>query len=201
MQLANTADPNSKLKKVVKNVGDKKGSQGPISSLDWIGAQIQKLGKNLSNPKDKDKFFELKERYYKEFLAKINVTNNIVVHFPKQTFTPYKYYVGKGNNSILVRNCLKSRFWWSMGDFEEWDEFHFIWTQWKTNKIIAKIKTNNEVIASNTDPTLTTKSGLSIKDGSDSMLSTDRDSNSSAETLLATPTKRKRVGTALLASQ
>jgi|LauGreDrversion4_2_1035121.scaffolds.fasta_scaffold160608_2 hypothetical protein len=33
------------------------------------------------------------------------------------------------------------------------------------------------------------------------MLSTDRDSNSSAETLLATPTKRKRVATALLSTQ
>ncbi len=33
---------------------------------------------------------------------------------------------------------------------------------------------------------------------SESMLSTDRDSNSSAETLLSTPTKRKRVATALL---
>ena len=32
---------------------------------------------------------------------------------------------------------------------------------------------------------------------SDSMLSTDRDRNSSAETLLATPTKRKRVATAI----
>jgi len=32
------------------------------------------------------------------------------------------------------------------------------------------------------------------------MLSTDRDSNSSAETLLATPTKRKRVATAILTS-
>ena len=88
-----------------------------------------------------------------------------------------------------------------MGDFEEWDEYNFLWTQWKTNKIIAKIKTNGEVQAANTDPS-TTKSGLSTKDGtiiggSDSMLSTDRDSNSSAETLLATPTKRKRVATAL----
>jgi hypothetical protein len=85
-----------------------------------------------------------------------------------------------------------------MGDFEEWDEYNFIWTQWKTNKIIAKIKTNSEILALTADPASTTKSGLSTKEaGSDSMLSTDRDSNSSAETLLATPTKRKRVGTAL----
>lgn len=39
-----------------------------MSSLEWIGAQIQKLAKNLANPKDKDKYLELKEKYYREFL-------------------------------------------------------------------------------------------------------------------------------------
>lgn len=39
-----------------------------MSSLEWIGGQIQKLGKNLANPKDKDKYLELKEKYYREFL-------------------------------------------------------------------------------------------------------------------------------------
>ncbi len=32
-----------------------------------------------------------------------------------------------------------------MGDFEEWDEYNFIWTQWKSNKILDKIKSNQEV--------------------------------------------------------
>ena len=116
-----------------------------MSSLDWIASQMQKLAKNLSNPKDKDKYVELKEKYYREFLVKINLSNNLVIQFPKTTFTPYKYYIGKGNNSILVRTCLKQRFWWSMGDFDDWDDYNFIWTQWKTNKIIAKIKTNSDV--------------------------------------------------------
>jgi hypothetical protein len=163
------------------------------------------LAKNLSNPKDKDKYLELKEKYYKEFLLKINQSNNAIIPFPKASFTPYKYYIGRGNNSILVRNCLKSRFWWSMGDFEEWDEYNFIWTQWKANKIVAKIKTNKEILAANNDEKGdgNSKSGLSGKEGgmvgtSDSMLSTDRDSNSSAEALLSTPTKRKRVATAIL---
>jgi hypothetical protein len=87
-----------------------------------------------------------------------------------------------------------------MGDFEEWDEYNFIWTQWKANKIVAKIKTNQDVLALTADGTKGTGNG---KDGvatSESRLSTDRDSNSSAETLLATPTKRKRVATALLTS-
>jgi len=88
-----------------------------------------------------------------------------------------------------------------MGDFEEWDEYNFIWTQWKANKVVAKIKTNQEMVVLNSDGTV--KVGGTGKDGvatSESMLSTDRDSNSSAETLLATPTKRKRVATALLTS-
>ena len=89
---------------------------------------MQKFAKNLSNPKDKDKYLELKEKYYKEFMLKINLSNGINVIFPKTSFAPYKYYIGRGNNSILVRNCLKTRFWWSMGDFDEWDEYNFIWT-------------------------------------------------------------------------
>ncbi len=69
---------------------------------------------------------------------------------------------------------------------------------------MAKIKTNKDILALTYDENgqPMTKSGLSGKDGlvatSESMLSTDRDSNSSAETLLATPTKRKRVATAIL---
>lgn len=28
----------------------------------------------------------------------------------------YRAYVGKGNNSILVKNSLKNRFWWIITD-------------------------------------------------------------------------------------
>jgi hypothetical protein len=109
---------------------------------------MQKLAKNLANPKDKEKYLDLKEKYYREFLLGINRSNGANIPFPKASFTPYKYYIGKGNNSLLVRNALKSRFWWSMGDFEEWHEYNFIWTQWKSNKILAQIKSNQDIIAS-----------------------------------------------------
>lgn len=71
---------------------------------------------------------ELKERHYREFLHKINRSNNYDIKFPTATFPPYKYYIGRGNNSILVRAALKTRFWWSMGDFDTWDEYNFLWT-------------------------------------------------------------------------
>jgi tubulin--tyrosine ligase len=37
----------------------------------------------------------------------------------------YKYVVGKGNNSILISMCMKGRFWWCKGD---WDDFTFAWS-------------------------------------------------------------------------
>ncbi len=89
---------------------------------------MQKLAKNLCNPKDKDKYLELKEKYYREFLHKINLSNGVVKVFPKQSFTPYKYFIGKGNNSMIVRACFKQRFWWSMGDFYDWEDYNFMWT-------------------------------------------------------------------------
>jgi hypothetical protein len=52
--------------------------------------------------------------------------------------------VGKGNNSNLVRNCLKNRFWWARGDFENWEEFNFVWTQWKSSRVHAALKTHKE---------------------------------------------------------
>jgi len=94
----------------------------------------------LANPKDKEKYLELKERHYREFLMKINRSNGYDIKFPNASFPPYKYYIGRGNNSILVRAALKTRFWWSMGDYEEWSDYNFMWTQWKSNKILDCIK-------------------------------------------------------------
>jgi hypothetical protein len=87
----------------------------------------------------------MKERHFRDFLTKIALSNGITDPFPKQSFTPYKYYVGHGNNSQIVRACLKTRFWWQLGDFEDWNSFNFIWTQWKSNKILEGFKTYNDV--------------------------------------------------------
>ena len=55
----------------------KKEPAGPkLTLLENLAQQIQKLSKNLANPKDKEKYLELKEKYYREFLNKINKSNN-----------------------------------------------------------------------------------------------------------------------------
>jgi hypothetical protein len=35
------------------------------------------LAKNLANPKDKEKYLDLKEKYYREFLTKILKSNGV----------------------------------------------------------------------------------------------------------------------------
>ena len=142
----------------------------------------------MANPKDKERYLELKEKYYREFLSKINKSNNNDVKFPIASFPPYKYYIGRGNNSILVRAALKTRFWWSMGDFDEWSDYHFLWTQWKSNKILAQIKPYREILAKEAKES--TRNGTQ----SDSLMSTqptDKESNSSVENLITTPKRSK----------
>ena len=44
----------------------------------------------------------------------------------------YKYWIGKGNNSIMVRTLFKNRYWWVQGDISEPGTTNFCWTQVKT---------------------------------------------------------------------
>lgn len=50
------------------------------------------------------------------------------------TFKPeqrYKFYLGKGNNYLLVKSLLKRRFWWTVE--EDPKKANFAWTQLKIN--------------------------------------------------------------------
>ena len=40
----------------------------------------------------------------------------------------YKYFIGKGNNSIMVRSLFKNRYWWVQNDKEEMEKCNFCWT-------------------------------------------------------------------------
>ena len=54
-----------------------------------------------------------------------------------------KFVIGKGNNSILSRIALKTRWWWSEVKRTNFD-FNFIWTQWKSRKIITHLPKAND---------------------------------------------------------
>jgi len=46
-------------------------------------------------------------------LWRVNYSNNLFVHTPENVATPYKFYVGEGNNSNLIRGILRRRYWWT----------------------------------------------------------------------------------------
>ena len=51
----------------------------------------------------------------------------------------YKYFIGKGNNSIMVRSLFKNRYWWVQGDSMDDNKINFTWTQTKVQKVIDNL--------------------------------------------------------------
>jgi len=49
---------------------------------------------------------------YGDFCTFISSLNKIRISPPPMVL--YKAFVGKGNNSILVKNAIKNRFWWNI---------------------------------------------------------------------------------------
>ena len=64
----------------------------------------------------------------------LNRSNGIEI--PISAAYQYKYYIGKGNNSRLIKRLMSSRSWWV--DVTNIEEAHFAWTQWKDKKLLTK---------------------------------------------------------------
>lgn len=75
------------------------------------------------------------ERYhYFDFLWKVSFSNRLRLQFPETVPKKYKAFVGRGNNSNLIKTLLKRReAWWTFTD--KIDEANFVWTQIKVNSI------------------------------------------------------------------
>ena len=49
-------------------------------------------------------------------MTQINLTNHLIVFLQNtKQFTPYKFKIRKGNNSVVIKNAFKNRWWWQMG--------------------------------------------------------------------------------------
>jgi hypothetical protein len=56
----------------------------------------------------------------------------------------YKYYVGRGNNSMLISSLMKRRFWWVQED--DYKKANFSWTQLKINFIYQQQKKSEQYV-------------------------------------------------------
>ncbi len=51
---------------------------------------------------------------YKDFLWKVNFSNGLYVRIRDEIDIPYKFFVGPGNNSMLIKGIMRRRFWWQV---------------------------------------------------------------------------------------
>lgn len=53
---------------------------------------------------------------------------------------PYVIYIGKGNNSTLIKNVVKSRPWWIITEDKDDPNINMVWTQIRQNEVLADYK-------------------------------------------------------------
>jgi hypothetical protein len=59
-----------------------------------------------------------KIKNYLEFIFKVNFSNqiytNIKLNHEDGIHQKYRVFIGRGNNSLLVKSIIKRRFWWEV---------------------------------------------------------------------------------------
>jgi len=68
---------------------------------------------------------------------KVNFSNGIFVCTPDTVAAPYKFFVGEGNNSNLIRGLFRRRFWWAQATSKQEEGLNFLWTQLKLNSFLT----------------------------------------------------------------
>ncbi len=88
-----------------------------------------------------------KIKNYLEFIFKVNFSNkmyvNINLNHEGAVHQRYKVFIGRGNNSLLVKSIIKRRFWWDAVSSSDDAEINLFWTQNKLDKIFAVQKQAN----------------------------------------------------------
>ncbi len=69
-----------------------------------------------------------------------------------QSLGTYKYYIGGGNNHMLVKQVFKQRTWWNQSEKESFEECNFVWTQWLKDRHIKALPPYGNQEANCQDP-------------------------------------------------
>ena len=98
-----------------------------------MGFSIHKNNVNDAYFRAKEQGNLIKEKMLQYLFQIINEENDIE---PLDPLQQYKIFVGKGNNSIMIRTLFKTRYWWHLHDKEEYDRVNLMWTQLRKNAIM-----------------------------------------------------------------
>lgn len=89
----------------------------------------------LHNMSDNSIYYKINK--YRQFLFILNFANSIYRELDILKYEEsYKIYIGKGNNSNLIKSLIKKRFWFQTTKNKE--EANFVWTQLKEEGVYRK---------------------------------------------------------------
>jgi Tubulin-tyrosine ligase family len=89
--------------------------------------------------KDRDWLVVAKPKIIQSLATSICKSNGIDISIPA-AYTTYKYYIGPGNNSKLIKQCISQRWWWTKTSSSEILVANFVWTQWREQSFLDKLQ-------------------------------------------------------------
>ena len=131
---------------------DQKIVSNPTKNVHRTISTIAKTSRKNTNrvgfPSDKG--YDENQRYYSylDCLYKLSFTFGVVSR-PPPNQTNYKFFIGKGNNGLLIRTLLKTRWWWTPTDSPEGEDVNFVWTALRNNDVIEALKTKRKPLELN----------------------------------------------------
>lgn len=126
----------------------KVGSNGIKRGFTSLGTKVKpKLIEKVSVKeamRDKEWVTKARGQLIKDLHFHLNWSNGITVLAPKESVT-YKYFLGSGNNSKLIKQLMSYRWWWVRVPEEEKSTANLIWTQWKEWSFINNLPCLDEI--------------------------------------------------------
>ncbi|CAD8134459.1 unnamed protein product [Paramecium octaurelia] len=113
-----------------------KRRESPYSKIKNVSQQNMKINQNFRfslndySNLSRDQLFQTKLLSYHHFLFMVSAQSNFYV-VPSNNLIELKFKVGKGNNSLLIKETFKQRWWWTLNQEADNKELNFIWTQIK----------------------------------------------------------------------
>lgn len=81
--------------------------------------------------RENDRIIAAKNIILRNLALMLNKSNGMIIEPSSESMPIYRYMLGRGNNSHLIRDLFKSRPWWSAIDrtTQDLEDAHFVWTQ------------------------------------------------------------------------
>ncbi|CAD8054068.1 unnamed protein product [Paramecium primaurelia] len=142
-----------------------KRRESPCNKIKNVSQQNMKINQNFRfslndySSLSRDQLFQIKLLSYHHFLFVVSTQCNFYV-VPSNNLIELKFKVGKGNNSLLIKETFKQRWWWTLNQEADNKELNFIWTQIKVPQFMNLQEWSKESILTRQKSLSTTSTEL-----------------------------------------